>query len=852
MIQLRDYQQTAVNEIRTALAQYRRVLFQAQTGFGKCLGVNTPILMYDGSIKMVQDVAVGDLLMGDDSQPRRVESTCIGTEEMFRITPIKGKPFECNRSHILSLRYSDAKHGNAIRNISVNEYLGLNKTHKHLLKLYRCGVEFQHKDLPIDPYVLGLWIADGTKTNGCTEISVNKIDKEIIEYLISIGGHLLPDDKRGLNYHRITLSGIRTDNGRRANTNIYRDEFRKCLFNKHYDIGIPDEYKINSEYNRMQLLAGILDGDGNTDYCKGGYEITTKYKRISDDILFLARSLGFAAYCHIKKVDLSKVKHCKSTETREYYRIIISGFCERIPLKVIRKRSKERKMNKNVLNVGFSIESIGLGTYYGFEISGNNRLFLLGDFTVTHNTVCFSYIALCSQKYNRKVLILSDRTEILMQNGGALERFGMDVDYINPQRRNIPTKNIACGMAQTLKRRIEKPEWETYVRSLELVIIDECHASTSDFIHHYLSDKCFVLGCTATPRRYGNTTQLGSLYAAMVQGVSTKELVDMGYLAKPHLYSVIAPKLDIPIDQNIGDYNRKALAERFESRTLYKGVVQEWLRLTPNTKTIVFCCSSKQTIEVCKEFNENCISAKYVLSGEFDDDDVYSGTRSEVFDEFKRGEFMVLVNLNIATAGLDVPDIETVVLNFATVSITRYRQAMGRGCRVTPTKKEFTVLDCGENIKRHGGFLADQCWCLWHDTHTGDGMQILKLCDSTKPDRNGKYGCNTLIPNTCRVCPKCGRILVDEKWDYILHLEEVKDEAEENSIESYVTARRLDGWSIPRILIGLCTANTDNMRKAFIKGYLALSPNKTEKDAGKYYYVFMKQFGDKIKRKKVV
>lgn len=465
-------------------------------------------------------------------------------------------------------------------------------------------------------------------------------------------------------------------------------------------------------------------------------------------------------------------------------------------------------------------------------------------------SLIFSYIAISSQKYGRKVLIISDRTEILIQNGRTFSRFGMDVDYISPKQRDIPTKNISCGMAQTLKRRIERPEWAEYVKSLELVIIDECHAASSDFIHPYFSEKCFVLGCTATPRRYGNTTQLGKLYATMVQGISTRELVDLGYLARPHLYSVVAPKLDIPIDQSIGDYDRKALAQRFEDRTLYKGVVREWLRLTPGTKTIVFCCSSTQTIEVCKEFNANGISAKYVLSGSFDDDSVYSGERSEVFDQFSRGEFLVLVNLNIATAGLDVPDIETVVLDFATVSITRYRQAMGRGCRVTPTKKEFNVLDCGENIKRHGGFMEDIRWCLWHDHHTGEGMQILKVCDESKPDRNGKYGCGNFIPNTCKICPNCGKILVDEKWDYMLHLEEVKDNAEEDSIESYVTSRRLQGWSMPRIMIGLCSANTSNMRKAFIQGYMALNPQKTEKDAGKYYFVFMKQFGDKIKVKK--
>ena len=82
-------------------------------------------------------------------------------------------------------------------------------------------------------------------------------------------------------------------------------------------------------------------------------------------------------------------------------------------------------------------------------------------------TICFSYMALASQKFNRKVLIVSSRTEILMQNGGALERFGLDVSYISPKSKKIPTTNVVVGMAQTIRRRMENPEWLEYLKSVE-------------------------------------------------------------------------------------------------------------------------------------------------------------------------------------------------------------------------------------------------------------------------------------------------------------------------------------------------------------------------------------------------
>ena len=54
-------------------------------GYGKCLGLNTPIIMYDGTIKMVQDIISGELIMGDDSTPRKILNTCKGNEQMYKI-----------------------------------------------------------------------------------------------------------------------------------------------------------------------------------------------------------------------------------------------------------------------------------------------------------------------------------------------------------------------------------------------------------------------------------------------------------------------------------------------------------------------------------------------------------------------------------------------------------------------------------------------------------------------------------------------------------------------------------------------------------------------------------------------
>lgn len=468
-------------------------------------------------------------------------------------------------------------------------------------------------------------------------------------------------------------------------------------------------------------------------------------------------------------------------------------------------------------------------------------------------TICFSYIAGKQYNLDRKVLIISNRCEILEQNGGAIENFGINIAYINPKNKKIPKDKIVCAMAQTLKRRVLKPEWEEYIRSFDFYIIDECHSCDSDFIHPYIGEQAFLLGCSATPVRRSHQAQLGYFYKAMVESVSVKELIGLGYLSKSHYYSIVAPSLDgLKIDSGTGDYNRQQLATRYESKKLYVGIVDEYLRLTPHKKAICFCVSARQAIDMTKEFLDNGVSARYILSGSFDEDSTYSGKRDEVFEAFKRNEFEVLVNVSVCTAGFDQRDIEVVILNFATVSLSKYLQAVGRGSRITDTKHDFYVLDAGCNVSKFGVYEAERKFCLWHDDHKSSGVMALKECDTTKKDCNGKFGCGQLVPSTVKVCPACGYVFRTEQYEYQLHLEEVAENNEDDTIAGMVAKRKMDGWSTARIMVQVCLRNAGQERKAFIEAYRVLNPHKDINDALKYWYVFKKQVWDKMKQRRRV
>ena len=103
---LRELQINIVNKCLKHLREHGGGVLSVPCGAGKCLKRGTPVIMYDGSIKLIEDVKVGDKLMGDDSTPRQVLDLGRGQEEMFDIIPTKGDKYTVNRSHILSLKYN--------------------------------------------------------------------------------------------------------------------------------------------------------------------------------------------------------------------------------------------------------------------------------------------------------------------------------------------------------------------------------------------------------------------------------------------------------------------------------------------------------------------------------------------------------------------------------------------------------------------------------------------------------------------------------------------------------------------------------------------------------------------------
>ncbi len=358
------------------------VHIQGANGAGKCFAKHTKILMFNGTSKEVQDIVVGDIIMGNDSTPRMVLALSRGREMMYRVTPTKGESYVVNESHILTLKCADlrkntfsnhpSKNGN-VYNITVRDYLKETSHFKNVMKGYRSGVEFEKKELAINPYFLGVWLGDGTSKHP----HITTADSEIASAIYHEA------EQRNLSVRLVTnkrsCPTYRIHNSWKGNSLL--DDLREynLLDNKH----IPLVYKTSNRTDRLQLLAGLLDTDGSLS--RGGFDFINKQKTLAEDVVYLARSLGFAAYMH------SCEKYSQNGSSGTYYRVFISGDCSVIPVRIKRKQAPSRTINKDVLKVGIKVEPIGEDDYYGFQIDGN-QLFLLADFTVVHNSTILEMI----------------------------------------------------------------------------------------------------------------------------------------------------------------------------------------------------------------------------------------------------------------------------------------------------------------------------------------------------------------------------------------------------------------------------------------------------------------------------
>ena len=361
------------------------LLFYEELG---CHAPGTKVLLYDGHLKNVEDIQIGDQLMGDDGTVRNVIELHSGIDQMYKITSKNGNVQIVNSNHIIYGMKKDYRKTYLPFEIKAKDYYKMVKSNPRKGDGYKLiqsnKISFPHQEVPIDPYIFGYWIGD---VNADKARFTSKYE-EVIDYIKQYGNDnnyqvKIEDCTNTKKCKHIYLSTPE------YTTNKFHDKLRQLnvLNNKH----IPDCYIYNDRKVLLNVLAGIIDSNGTYQDDLHVVEITQyeNHKSIIDSAALICRILGMRISLSTR---ISKPRILNGREIKGgilQYRLRILFGHEEIPTKIPRKQSTDRgknyKSSLDRLASTFKIEPVGKGEFYGFSLDGN-QLFLLDDFIVCHNS----------------------------------------------------------------------------------------------------------------------------------------------------------------------------------------------------------------------------------------------------------------------------------------------------------------------------------------------------------------------------------------------------------------------------------------------------------------------------------
>lgn len=375
----------------TNLRVTNKVLIMVSRKFGKALDIETDIPTPTGWKKM-KDIHPGDYVFGQDGRPTKVlEESHIQYNECYKVTFENGAEVIADAHHNWSVKRRSCNYPDYMEIRTTKEMYDYGVFHArrdgnkeyNWRTLMTKPVEYTEKELPIDPYILGLWLGDGSKR--APEFATQKKydDYKIYDYLVPFyGEYRIYQDKRKSNNISVIFSRDHKP------SKLYKDlKSLNLICNKH----IPDIYLEGSVEQRLALLQGLMDTDGCVS--NGKYpvcEFVNKNEDIANKVCQLLSSLGIKYHITDKYIMLNG-KKCGP-----YKRINFYTDKTKPCFKMQRKYDRlPEKLNKRMMyNSIIDIQPCETVPCKCISVDNEDKLYLFGrNYTVTHNS--FFAAALC-------------------------------------------------------------------------------------------------------------------------------------------------------------------------------------------------------------------------------------------------------------------------------------------------------------------------------------------------------------------------------------------------------------------------------------------------------------------------
>ena len=287
---------------------------------------------------------------------------------------------------------------------------------------------------------------------------------------------------------------------------------------------------------------------------------------------------------------------------------------------------------------------------------------------------------------NKRVMFLIHRREVLDQ---AVKTF--NEQGVNP---NL----LTAGMVQTLTRRVDK------LPTPNVILVDEAHHALAKSYQRILKQfpKAIVLLFTATPHRTGRM-QLDQIADDIIVGQSIHELTDKGFLA-PFRYFQPPNDFDSKLlkRSSTGDFTNKSMQQAMSTK-IFGHIVKQYKRIADGMQAVVYTYSIDSAVEIARKFNSEGISAIEV------DGTTSKEKRDLAVRKFREQEIKILVNVNLFTEGVDLPNVDCVIMARPTASLALYLQFSMR-CLNPREGKTAIIIDHANNFKTFGYPDDDRDW----------------------------------------------------------------------------------------------------------------------------------------------
>jgi hypothetical protein len=467
-----------------------------EPGVGKCLHPETPVMMADGSIRAAKTLVKGEALMGDDSEPRWIESVCTGEQLMYQIHQENGDSYTVNSSHILTLYHTKS---GRLEDWEIVDFLKMPEKRRRDYHGVKTGVEFS----PV-------------------KLSFPTVPVRIMGYLWAsqMEGNRFPVARAWEENRFPSFLGLVEENV----CTVHEPSVAQFL--EKHSHKMPLEFKINRAGVRLEFVQGILDACGLCHHrAAQEYHVHVPPSR-QEDLLYVMRSLGLAC---------TLTKHSSITVSD--------------PLGILSTPSSEWKAS--LVTYPIRIETLDVQSYVGFIVDGNHR-FLLGDFTITHNTS----IARCLAK------VLDFPFEQISFGGVHHSDFikGFDFTYVGSRPGEIARCLTRMGHRNGIiffdeyEKVSENPEVTSTL--LHITDFSQNNGFRDNFFNELtidLSAVWFIYSMNELPR---DKALKDRIYSIEVEGYNEKEkaAIALDYLFPKNLGNIGKPKSDLVVTDEVVRY----------------------------------------------------------------------------------------------------------------------------------------------------------------------------------------------------------------------------------------------------------------------------------------------------------